>query len=302
MKQILRCLLTCWLTLITLPALATIEEFEVAVIAHSNADDASLRDMLTATDAANLAFVVAGGIKTIKEPCSDELYEQRKALFDASKNGLIVSAAGSDWIACRYSNGRTAAIDRLNRVRELFFSGDFSLGASKLPLMRQSANPKFRSYSENVRWEVGNVLFATINLPAENNHYLAAAGRNGEFEDRLIANQDWLHRLFSLIARSQASALVLFCDGAPLFTPGGEDKRDGFAEVRKQLHHLAEKFPGKILLVHNAPQTVRNPIPTITWRNNLGDLALTSGWIRLVITPHQTMPFRVIEGNNAAPQ
>ena len=30
---------------------------------------------------------------------------------------------------------------------------------------------KFRAYSENARWEIGNVMFATFNLPANNNHY-----------------------------------------------------------------------------------------------------------------------------------
>jgi len=128
------------------------------------------------------------------------LYSDRKTLLDEAKNGLIVSLTASDWTECKNAHGRSAAAERLNRLRDLFFVDEFSLGASKIPLVRQSTMPKFRSYVENARWEVDNVLFATINLPAANNHYRTDAGRNSEFEDRLIANRDWLHRIFMFAA------------------------------------------------------------------------------------------------------
>jgi hypothetical protein len=34
---------------------------------------------------------------------------------------MIVSLAGSDWSACINSSGRSNAIERLNRLRELFY-------------------------------------------------------------------------------------------------------------------------------------------------------------------------------------
>lgn len=299
-KRILRWLLLAGTSLLALPGLSASPGFQIAVIAHPVADEGSLRDMLASADASNLAFVVAGGIKSPKEACSDDLYERRKNLFDASKNGLILSVAGSDWSECRYSNGRTAAVERLNRIRELFFDGDFSLGASKLPLIRQSANAKFRGYGENVRWEFSNVLFATLNLPSNNNHYLTAAGRNGEFEDRVIANQDWLQRLFTLAIRTRAAGIVLFCDGAPLSANASNSQRDGFTEVRRQLAELSAKFSGKVLVVHN-PGAAASTANAIVWNGNLGNLALASGWIRLAITPSRQMPFRVIEEASEKP-
>jgi len=95
-------------------------------------------------------------------------------------------------------------------LRDLFFSDEFSFGASKLPVIRQSVAVKFRSYGENARWEFGNILFATINLPADNNHYLPDAGRNSEFEDRAIANRDWLQRVFTFAARKKWKGLYCF--------------------------------------------------------------------------------------------
>ncbi len=80
----------------------------------------------------------------------------------------------------------------MSNIRNLCFADEFSFNASKIPLIRQSTSPKFRSYAKNARWEIGNVVFTAINLPATNNHYLAEDGRNSEFEDRQIANCEWL--------------------------------------------------------------------------------------------------------------
>ena len=33
-----------------------------------------------------------------------------------------------------------------------------------------------------------DIVTSSLNAPAPNNHYLTAGGRNGEFEDRIIAN------------------------------------------------------------------------------------------------------------------
>jgi hypothetical protein len=105
------------------------------------------------------------------EPCSDKLYTQRHALLNESAQPMIVSLAGSDWSACINSSGRSNAIERLNRLRELFYVDGESLGARHLTVTRLSSNAKFRSYAENAHWEYGKVLFATINLPANNNHF-----------------------------------------------------------------------------------------------------------------------------------
>ena len=283
-----------------LPSIAAPAEFRFGVIAQPFADPArdepALRQMLDDTDADNLAFVLVNGIKSFAEPCSDEIYEQRKALLDNAKNGVIVSVAASDWSECRYSDGRIAALERLNRIRDLYFSTDLSFGASKLPLTRQSSNAKFRDYSENSRWELNGITFATINLPANNNRYIAAAGRNGEFEDRQIANQDWINRLVTFAKRSKSIGIVIFCDGNPLAETSAAGKRDGFAEIRQVLHAAASKFPGKILVIHNRPRNAKTE-ERIVWRGNIGELGLRSGWTRLAVVPASLSLFSIVERN-----
>ena len=285
------------------PASAQPETLSFGVIGHAfrkSPDEALLRRTIAETDADNLGFVVVNGVKSASEPCSDALYEQRLALLSRAKNGVVLSLAGSDWADCRRDNGRPAAMERLTRVRDVYFQDEMSFGDTRLLLTRQSTSTKFRSYAENARWEMGNVVFATVNLPAPNNHYLTDAGRNGEFEDRLIANRYWLERVFTFAAREKQKGIVLFSDGNPALHSGrtsvrGPDgARDGFLEVRRQILRLAAAFPGKVLLVHGGGgrQEKRS---AIVWNGNLGDLEVADGWVKVSVSPVSPMLFEIGE-------
>ena len=254
-------------------------------------EDFALREAIEESDSDNLAFVVTNGIKSSDEPCTDKLYEERKQVLDNAKHGLIVSLAAGDWAECRSEDGKSAAVSRLNRLRELLFVDGFSSGGTKIPVIRQSTTLKFRSYAENMRWAIGSVMFATINLPGNNNGYVPAAGGNSEFEDRLVANREWLHRLFISAVHKKAAAIVLFCDGNPLSSSsGGQASRDGFAEVRRHIVNLAARFPGRVLVVHNQGNS-RVP-PKIVWHGKLGE-ATGTGLMRLIVNPANADLFSV---------
>lgn len=272
------------------------EEFSFAVISHPHkpsSDDAALRNAIESTDAENLAFVVANGIKAVDEACTDTVYGQKKSLLQTAKNGLIVSLAASDWAECKNENGRSVANGKLNRLRDLFFSDEFSLGESRIPVIRQSTTAKFRNFPENARWEIGGIMFATLNLPANNNHFVFDAGRNGEFEDRLVANRDWLQRIFMHAARDELNGIVLFCDGNLLAKPGVSGrKRDGFAEMRRQIGSLAAQFTGKVLVIHGAPAAPTSS-RRINWQGKLGELAVGPGWVKLSVNQSAPTLFSV---------
>lgn len=267
--------------------------FSFGVIAPVRSDatnDAGLSQAIQATDADNLAFVVSSGIKTAQEPCTDQLFFRRKELFQSAKNGVIVSVAAGDWTSCKAHNGRSMAVERLSRIRELFFGNEFSFGGTKLPLTRQANTPRFRTYVENLRWDIGNVVFATVHLPANNNDFVAAAGRNSEFEDRMMADRNWLHRVFGVATQKGAAGIVLFSDGDPIASPDALElpglgvRRDGFIEIRKQILALSARFSGKVVLVHGqqgSPATANG----LSWRGNLADVTVGSSWVRITVDP-----------------
>jgi hypothetical protein len=298
MQLLLQLLFICNAALCTSEVSASTNELSFGVISvpsKENPVDTILQNTIDESDKDNLAFVVANGIKANNEPCNDSVYTKRKAMFDSAQNGLIVSLTAGDWSDCKNASGRSAAVERLNRVRELFFVDEFSFGASKIPLFRQSASPKFRSYGENARWEFNSIIFSTINLPGNNNHYLAAAGRNSEFDDRQLANQEWLQRIASYATHKKLHGIVLFCDGNPLSPPVDQNnKRDGFLEIRRQLNALAIKFPGKILLIHTQGNPDLTNLNTIKWNGNVGELGVVSGWVKLTASPSIPTLFSIV--------
>ena len=260
------------------------------VIGHSfdGKSDKRFRQALDDTSDKSNAFVVLTGIKHASEPCGDRVYEARRDLVARVKRPVIVLPAGSDWTA-----GRTNAVERLNRLRELFHGEPTSLGVKKLPLTRLSMSPRFRAYAENAHWTVGKVLYASVNLPANNNHYLAAAGRNSEYEDRQVATRFWLNRLFTLARGDKLDAIVLFSEGdlkpltdpvAPSLLRRGSPLFDGFAATRKQVLALARKFDGKVLLVDSAALG-KGKQPEIEWRGNLGHLSVDDQAVEVEVKP-----------------
>ena len=297
-------LLACTLSLSMhgLTAWAKPDRFDFGIIAlpvKAASSEVALREAIAQSNETKLAFLVSNGIKANSELCTDSLYQRRKSLLNNAENSLIVSITASDWVNCKNAQGKPTEIGRLNRLRELFFADDASLGSHKMPLARQSDIAKFRSYPENARWEVGNILFATINLPSDNNHYLPEAGRNSEFEDRAIANRDWLARIFTLAKRKKMAGIALFCDGNPLPAPGRskisalKGRRDGFIEVRQQLNELTRKFPGKVLLIYRQNQTKPNASTDIAWQGKIGTVGLDSGWIKLTATKGSSTLFSI---------
>lgn len=280
------------------------EPFRISVLMHATAGsdgEAALRGALEQAQSRSPAFIVVNGLKQAAEACSDRLFRRRKAVLEAVEAPVFLSMAGSDWINCRDRRGRPAETVWLGLLREQLY-GDISWNGSKqLNLRRQSALPAFRSYAENTRWSVQQVMFATLHLPAQNNHYLTAAGRNSEFEDRLIANRDWLRRLAQLASTEHRKAIVLFCDGRlwPVVRPPA-GIRDGFQEMRRALRAFAATVRVPVLLVQGPAGQTEGAEPAIAWQGKLGHLSLPPGVTDLAIDPEAALPFALTGTDNGA--
>lgn len=241
------------------------------------------------------SFAILNGIKSDGESCSDELYIERKNLIDTIDIPVIISVSGKDWVNCQNNRGDSIAIERLIRLKEIFFENASSLGNNPIELTRQSLGNRFSNYPENAYWHMHSILFATVHMPSDNNHFMAAAGRNDEFEDRTIANRQWLDRLFRIASRNRYKGIVLISDGNPFLSAekNGQDPafRDGFHEIRQQLNNLVSHYPGRVLFIHGHNNTTASP--DIIWKGRLGILELYPEWIRIDINPKAPSLFNV---------
>jgi len=261
--------------------------------------------------------VHAGGIKGDTESCGDSVLQARQHLLDQSPLPLVYVPGETDWAECHQPvNGNFDAVERLNRLRELFFPEDATLGKHPRAVVRQSDQAMFRSFRENARLSIDNVLLVALNLPGDNNHYRSEGGRNGEFEDRREANHQWLARAFSLAQQRGMAGIVIIAHADPQFGNGWEKRgkptlldgfmrrrpRDGYLEFKRQLRELAARYRGPVLLVHagsngfHIDKPLRDaagkPIPNFT------RVALPPGsaaqWTELIVTPQASSPFTVV--------
>ncbi|MFS8973898.1 hypothetical protein PO002_05190 [Cupriavidus necator] len=261
----------------------------------------------------------AGGIKGDTESCSDAVLTSRQQLISQSPLPLIYVPGETDWAECKQPvNGGFDAVERLNRLRELFFPEDATLGRNPRPVLRQSDQALFRSFRENMRISVGDILIVGLNVPGDNNHYRNEGGRNSEFEDRREANRQWLARAFSVARQRDMDGIVVVAHGDPQFANGWEKKgrpslldgfmrhrtRDGYLEYKRQLRELTARFRGQVLLVHagesgsggfGTDKPLRDSAGKIL--QNFTRVSLPTDtvaqWVELVITPKAASPFSV---------
>ncbi|CAB3783275.1 hypothetical protein [Pararobbsia alpina] len=269
MRQMLAKLALLSLGLAGTHAHAASPPFSFAVIGNgpfSSAEEPTARRLLDAIGKSRDVprFIInTGNLKAPAEACDDTLLLGRLALLDSSPLPLFYVPGENEWMACQFGpNGGYDPRERLDFIRDHFYGDDQSLGVNRLPLARQSASPRFRQYRENMRWQSADVVFITLNVPGDNNHFLNQGGRNGEFEERSVANIEWIERAGAYARRTHARAIVIAFEGDPQFEAGPrrdplfgwlrfdrQAARDGYAELKQALLKLTQHFEGPVLLI-----------------------------------------------------
>lgn len=215
-----------------------------------------LPDLIATMDGENLAFVIHDGdIKSGDGICSDEAFKDILAEFQKSTHPLIYLPGDNDWTDChRKSNGRYDPVERLNKLREWFFPDDFALGRRRLQLERQSRDPAFSRYRENVRWEAGGALFVGLNVPGSENNFHGTRHTGGpvpEFIERSAANRAWLAQAFALARARKLAGILIAMQGNPGFqVANAGDPSPGYRDLLTQLREETLAFPGQVVLVH----------------------------------------------------
>ncbi len=307
-------------------AFAATTPFSFAVIGNgpfSSAEEGAAHRLLDAIGQSRdkPRFIIdTGNLKAPAEACDDNLLLGRLALLDSSPLPLFYVPGENEWVACQFGvNGSYDPRERLDFIREHFYDDDQSFGAQRLPLARQSASPRFRPYRENMRWQSGDVIFVTLNVPGDNNHYLNEGGRNGEYEERSVANIEWLERAEAYAHRTHARAVVIAFEGDPQFEAGArqdhlfgwlrfdrQSARDGYAELKQALLKLTQHFDGPVLLIdggispltsgYRIDQPLRDEhgtrVPNFARLEVSGSPHLTQ-WIRVTVEPERKELFRI---------
>ncbi len=235
------------------------DRFEFALIGDvPYSDEASTNyfpNMIREINQRRLKFVVHNGdFKAGATPCSDELFARCHEQFQSFKHPFIYIPGDNEWSDC----GRVKAEphdpeERLAKLRALFMPDARSLGRRPLLLTRQSENPRFAPFRENVRWVCGGVLFAGLNVPGADNNF-----GQPEFGVRNAANLAWLQESFSQAAREKMLAVMFIIQANPRFDLGATNKaRAGFNDLLAALERETIAFKRPVVLVHGDSHNFR---------------------------------------------
>jgi hypothetical protein len=193
---------------------------------------AELDRLIDEMNAHELAFVVhVGDIGTssLAQACGDAWLEERKKQFARIRHRFILVPGDNEWSDCT-SHGLDP-VARLRKWRALFCE-----------------NPG--DWCEHQRWEAGNRVFVTLNVPGNNNNR-----GHPEMTPRMQVVERWLEESAQLAERRDG--LVIFMQANPFETL----RRDGYESLREQLAALGRRMPGRVTLIHGDTHVLRDDEP-----------------------------------------
>ena len=260
-------------------------------VPYSGREEEAFVRMVARVDGEPLAFVVhVGDIKDGASPCTDALYARRKAQFDASRHPFIYTPGDNEWTDCRYGRAPLAdPIERLARLRQVYFDSAYSLGLRRIETAVQEG------YPENRRWTHANVMFVTLNVPGSDNNVGHDSANDAEAHGRDRANRRWLARAVDEALAGGAAALVVLIQANPWRI---HKQPRAYAPFLASLEDAARRFAKPVLFVHGDTHTFRVDWPlanaNVTRLETYGSPFV--GWVRVLVDPADPQPFR-IQGN-----
>lgn len=248
-------------------------QFQVALIGDLPYDadqEAKFPNLIADINQAPVAFVIHDGdLKSGSTPCSDQLFLQRRGLFQSFSAPFIFVFGDNEWTDChRSAAGGYDPIERLAALRKLFTEGNQSLGKRTLTLSRQSDNARYRPFRENVRWSYGDVLFVALNMPGSNNNFGRSPSADAEYAQRNAANLAWLKDSFALATRTDRKGILLVIQANPGFERKPDDPdRTGYNDFLAALEAETLAFGKPVVLVHGDTHYFRIDKPLLDSKN-----------------------------------
>jgi hypothetical protein len=295
LKIALTAMLTGW------GPLAAGETWRFAVIgdvpysAHERRELPRMLEAITDSHVELIAHV--GDIKNGQTRCDDDTFTDRQQLFDASRVPFVLVPGDNEWTDCRrVSNGAYDPLERLAKLRSLFWQRPDSLGRKTIPLERQPG-----AYPEHSRFRLGPVLFVTLNLPGPDNNHGWLDDASDEFLTRNPVVLQWLTDSFARARRDRMAGIVLLFQANPGFTHFAQGlPQRGFREFLETLRRETLGFSGRVVAVHGDTHNSRidqplrdgngKTIPNFTRVETFGYPLM--GWTRGIIDTGSPALFR----------
>lgn len=214
-------------------------------------DFSRFENMLQVINEYKPAFTLhVGDIKSGSTPCSDEYYEKIGSYFSQFEQPLMYTPGDNEWTDCHRPNcGGYEPEERLDKLRQLFFSKPQSQGKNPLPLHNQNSYEGFEKFVENALWEMKQVSFATIHVVGSNNNLkLDSLALNDEFFEREMASLFWLNKVFDTAIEKNHQGIVIAIHAGLNYR--SQEDSNGHLSFVKLLNERVAEFEKPVLLLY----------------------------------------------------
>ena len=209
-------------------------------------------------DPAVQSVVHLGDIKNGSSVCSDDYFRMIRADFDTFADPLVYTPGDNEWTDChRANNGAFNPLERLARVREVFFDHPGrTLGQDTFPVDSQAD----RGFPENVTYRRAGVTFVAADVVGSNNGLQPWSGlgyteptpeQRQAVADRTAAGIDELRAAFGA-ARARHDRGVVVMQQADMFDPTYTPTENDISAFRPWVQALvdeASRFDGPVYLL-----------------------------------------------------
>lgn len=257
-------IIACVFVFITsLPALG--QNFTFAAI--GDVPYGPLSELTAVADTLNqkkLAFTIhVGDIKSGSSPCTDEIYLAIREQFERFTQPLIYTPGDNEWTDChRTSNGSYNPLERLEKVRGIFFATKNSFGKKPLALQSQSDDARFPLFMENRRWSRGPFSFATLHIIGSNNNLQPDLPSSVEFNLRNEANIIWMRETFAQ-AQARGDLGVVFAMQADTFSSNVDGDGSGFKTWLAAFQEEVRRWNKPVLLIQGDTHVLKVDHPML---------------------------------------
>ncbi len=148
-------------------------------------------------------------------PCTDENYAYVLGTFQSCRHPLVLTPGDNDWSdAVQFKKVKVDPLERLAKLRSMFFPKGRTLGQRTLAVESQAEMPGFAKYVENLSWRIGGLRFATLHIVGSDDNSRTSPE---EHRERQGANIVWLKKAFAAAKAESSPGLVLITHANPEF-------------------------------------------------------------------------------------
>ncbi|MGI8983530.1 MAG: metallophosphoesterase family protein [Acidimicrobiales bacterium] len=219
--------------------------------------------------------------------CTDAALNTSLAALARFAMPVVYTPGDNEWTDCQGAGADP--IERLGRVRQLFFPTDQSLGRRPLTVTRQSA-----AYPENARFAFGDVTFVAVHQVGSSNGTGRSPEGDAEAAARSEAGAAWMRAGFEAAVAADSRGIVVFFQADPNFDLYRLGVRNVHTPFLRTIEGEAIRYGRPVLLVHGDTHVFRvdkalvssadgRPIENVTRLENFGESEVH--WSRVTVDP-----------------